>query len=69
MTDAEDEYNAFLNEQIRACKHERIGWYEGRIRCGGCPARFGVVMFPRRAKPFCVEPDEDRAAQPGTEEP
>ena len=58
MTDAEDAHNAQLNELIAHCRHETVGWYEGQIRCGHCPARFAVVMFPRRAKAWSIDVDE-----------
>lgn len=60
MTEAEDAHNAELNELIRACKHEQIASHDGIVRCGKCPARFAIMLFPRRAKPHIfLENDDD----------
>lgn len=59
MTDAEDAHNAGLNELIHACLHADIKRHDGKLWCKKCPAQFAVVLFPRRAKPFYMEPDKD----------
>lgn len=53
MTEDEDAHNGVLNEIIKACPHSVItrDAATGQIRCGHCPARFAVVLFPRKARP------------------
>jgi len=58
MTDDEDRMNWGINKQIQACRHPHVRSEDGRVMCPDCAATFAVVLKPRNAQPFVIDPQE-----------